>query len=46
MISNKTLEKLVKIETPFYFFDLDVLRSTWKVLKKSLTIPVIKYIMQ
>jgi len=35
MINNKTLEKLRKIETPFYYYDLDVLRSTLESVKKE-----------
>jgi diaminopimelate decarboxylase len=35
MINNKTLEKFRKIETPFYFYDLDVLRSTLESVKKE-----------
>ena len=35
MINNKTLEKLRKFETPFYYYDLDVLRSTLESVKKE-----------
>jgi diaminopimelate decarboxylase len=35
MIDNKTIEKFRKIETPFYFYDLDVLRSTLDTVKKE-----------
>jgi diaminopimelate decarboxylase len=35
MIDNKTIEKFSKIETPFYFYDLDVLRSTLETVKKE-----------
>jgi diaminopimelate decarboxylase len=35
MINNKTLEKLREIETPFYYYDLEVLRSTLDVVKKE-----------
>jgi diaminopimelate decarboxylase len=35
MIDNKTIEKFRKIETPFYFYDLDVLRSTLETVKKE-----------
>lgn len=35
MINNKTIEKLRELETPFYFYDLDVLRSTLDVIKKE-----------
>lgn len=35
MISLSTTEKLRKIETPFYYYDLDVLRSTLDVVKKE-----------
>jgi diaminopimelate decarboxylase len=35
MINNRTLEKLRKFETPFYYYDLDVLRSTLESVKKE-----------
>jgi len=35
MINNTTLEKFRKIETPFYYYDLEVLRSTLEVVKKE-----------
>jgi diaminopimelate decarboxylase len=35
MINNKTIEKFRKIETPFYYYDLEVLRSTLEVVKKE-----------
>jgi diaminopimelate decarboxylase len=35
MISDTTLGKFSEIETPFYFYDLDVLRSTLEVVKKE-----------
>lgn len=35
MIDNKTIEKFRKIETPFYFYDMDVLRSTLESVKKE-----------
>ena len=35
MINNKTTEKFRKIETPFYYYDLDVLRSTLENVKKE-----------
>jgi diaminopimelate decarboxylase len=35
MIDKNTIEKFRKIETPFYFYDLDVLRSTLGVVKKE-----------
>jgi diaminopimelate decarboxylase len=35
MISKTTTEKLRKIETPFYYYDLDVLRSTLDIVKKE-----------
>jgi diaminopimelate decarboxylase len=35
MIDNTTIEKFRKIETPFYFYDLDVLRSTLDLVKKE-----------
>jgi diaminopimelate decarboxylase len=35
MIDNTTIEKFRKIETPFYFYDLDVLRSTLDIVKKE-----------
>jgi diaminopimelate decarboxylase len=35
MINNITIEKFRKIETPFYYYDLEVLRSTLEVVKKE-----------
>jgi diaminopimelate decarboxylase len=35
MINKKTIEKFGEIETPFYYYDLDVLRSTLDVVKKE-----------
>jgi diaminopimelate decarboxylase len=35
MISKTTVDKFRKIETPFYFYDLDLLRSTLDVVKKE-----------
>jgi len=35
MINNKTIEKFREIETPFYYYDLDILRSTLDVVKKE-----------
>jgi diaminopimelate decarboxylase len=35
MINNNTIEKFSRIETPFYYYDLDVLRSTLEVVKKE-----------
>jgi diaminopimelate decarboxylase len=35
MIDKKTIEKFRKIDTPFYFYDLDVLRSTLETVKKE-----------
>jgi diaminopimelate decarboxylase len=35
MINKSTAEKLRKIETPFYYYDLDVLRSTLESVKKE-----------
>jgi diaminopimelate decarboxylase len=35
MINNKSIEKFRKIETPFYYYDLDVLRSTLESVKKE-----------
>jgi diaminopimelate decarboxylase len=35
MINISTAEKLRKIETPFYYYDLDVLRSTLESVKKE-----------
>jgi diaminopimelate decarboxylase len=35
MISKTITEKLRKIETPFYYYDLDILRSTLDVVKKE-----------
>lgn len=38
MITPEILEKFREIQTPFYYHDLDVLRSTLNILKKNLTI--------
>lgn len=35
MINKKTAEKFSEIETPFYYYDLDILRSTLDVVKKE-----------
>jgi diaminopimelate decarboxylase len=35
MINNKTIEKFKDIATPFYYYDLDILRSTLDVVKKE-----------
>jgi diaminopimelate decarboxylase len=35
MITNITTEKFRDIETPFYYYDLDVLRSTLDIVKKE-----------
>jgi diaminopimelate decarboxylase len=35
MINQTTAEKFRKIETPFYYYDLDILRSTLDVVKKE-----------
>jgi diaminopimelate decarboxylase len=35
MIDSQTTEKFRKIETPFYFYDLDVLRSTLDSVKRE-----------
>ena len=35
MTTSKTIEKLRKLETPFYYYDLDVLRSTLEIVKKE-----------
>jgi diaminopimelate decarboxylase len=35
MINNLTIEKFRDIETPFYYYDLDILRSTLDVVKKE-----------
>lgn len=35
MINNKIIEKFRDIETPFYYYDLDVLISTLDVVKKE-----------
>ena len=35
MINNKTIEKFRKLETPFYYYDLEVLRSTLDLVKKE-----------
>jgi diaminopimelate decarboxylase len=36
MISDTTLGKFREIDTPFYFYDLEVLRSTLEIVKKEL----------
>jgi len=38
MINNKTLEKFRNLPTPFYYYDLDILRSTLDVVKKEAVI--------
>jgi diaminopimelate decarboxylase len=35
MITNNTIDKFKRIETPFYYYDLDVLKSTLDVVKKE-----------
>ena len=35
MIDNKTLEKFKDLPTPFYYYDLDILRSTLDTVKKE-----------
>jgi diaminopimelate decarboxylase len=35
MINNKTLEKFKELSTPFYYYDLDILRSTLETVKKE-----------
>jgi diaminopimelate decarboxylase len=35
MINNNTIEKFKNIETPFYYYDLEVLRSTLDVVRKE-----------
>jgi diaminopimelate decarboxylase len=35
MITNKTIEKFRELPTPFYYYDLDILRSTLNVVKKE-----------
>ena len=35
MTDKKTIEKLRQLETPFYYYDLSVLRSTLDILKKE-----------
>jgi len=35
MISRKNIEKFKDLETPFYYYDLDVLKSTLEVIKKE-----------
>jgi diaminopimelate decarboxylase len=35
MISDYTIEKFRQIETPFYYYDLDVLRSTLDIVSKE-----------
>ena len=35
MISDYTIGKFREIETPFYYYDLDVLRSTLEIVRKE-----------
>lgn len=35
MISNNIIEKFSEIETPFYYYDLDILRATLEIVKKE-----------
>jgi len=42
MIDSQTTEKFRKIETPFYFYDLDVLRSTLDSVKRESEISAYK----
>jgi diaminopimelate decarboxylase len=35
MITGSNIEKLRELETPFYYYDLDVLRSTLDIIKKE-----------
>jgi len=35
MITGKTIERFREIETPFYFYDLDILKSTLEVIRKE-----------
>jgi diaminopimelate decarboxylase len=35
MIDNKTVEKFKDLTTPFYYYDLDILRSTLDIVKKE-----------
>jgi diaminopimelate decarboxylase len=35
MISDITLGKFIQIETPFYYYDLDILRSTLEIVRKE-----------
>jgi diaminopimelate decarboxylase len=35
MINNNYIERFKEIETPFYFYDLDILRSTLDIVKKE-----------
>ena len=35
MISDNTIGKFREIETPFYYYDLDVLRSTLDIVRKE-----------
>jgi diaminopimelate decarboxylase len=35
MINNKILEKFRDLETPFYYYDMDVLRSTLETVKRE-----------
>ena len=35
MISDNILGKFREIETPFYYYDLDILRSTLDIVRKE-----------
>jgi diaminopimelate decarboxylase len=35
MINNLTIERFRGIETPFYYYDLGILRSTLDIVKKE-----------
>ncbi len=35
MISKKTIDKFRDLPTPFYYYDLDVLRSTCETVRKG-----------
>jgi len=44
MTISSNIEKLRELETPFYYYDLDVLRSTIEVIKKESADTFGKYI--
>lgn len=35
MITSRTIERFRELETPFYYYDLDILRSTLEVIRKE-----------